>query len=126
MIGVAYCVLAELAIDESGLEDSSLLTSDQHSPPSPSSHPHPTYCPTMVDIPRFQKLVEHHGEMREQHGKVGEQCSEGRGKEEMMMEEGAPQTISSETHHTRGTCLYVYIYIYIYMCIYMYKHLWAF
>ena len=115
---MVYGVLAELAIDESCLEDSSLLTSDQHSPPSPSSHPHSTYCPTMVDIPRFQKLVEQRGEMREQHGKVGEQCGEGRGKREVMREEGAPQTFSSEAHHTRGACLYVYMY----MC----NHRWAF
>ena len=110
---MAYYVLAELAIDESGLEDSSLLTSDQHSPPSPSSHPQSTYRPAMVDIPRFQKLVEQCGEMREQHGKVGEQCGAGRGKEEVMREEGAPQTISSEAHHTGGACLYVYICLYL-------------
>ena len=93
-------MLAEFTIDESGLDDSSLLFPNQHSPATPSSHPHSAYHPAVVDIPRFQKLVEQHWEPA-----VGKQRWEGGGESEEggMKEEGAPQTTSNETRHTRGT-----------------------
>ena len=60
---VTYCTCTDIPIDESGVDDSSLLSPDHDSPSS-----HSIYRPVLVDIPRFQKLMEQHeqsGDTRE-------------------------------------------------------------
>ena len=90
---------ADFSIDESGLEDSSLLSTDQHSSAVPPSS---TYRP-VLDIHRFQKLVE---QKQEEDG--GER-----------REEETAQTASTGAQHNTGTnitCTYTIIHINNYAC----------
>ena len=83
---VNVLLVVEFTIDEeSGLEGSSLLSPDPPSPPPPS------YRPAVVDLPRFQRLVE----------QVGEEEGEGEG---TKRREGTHwSTVVTEAHpNTRG------------------------
>ena len=93
------CFHTEFSIGDSAvLEDSSL----------PTTPPGPSYHPAVVDLPRFQRLVE-----------LGE------GTEETRREEGdTPQTTTTGAQHNiRGTHVHVHVHAHMYYIVCIYMHI---